>query len=411
MKLLPGLLLNNRGFRLLWLGQICSQCGDRLTQLVLVALVAERAAGSTLSLAKVMAATSLPALLLNPFAGAYVDRWDRKRTMIVCDWIRAGVIAALPWAAEGRSLVPLYVGVFLLFAVGSFFVPARLAMIPDLVPSDQLAQANALFTSSGMIGSTLILLIGAFLVEWAGPVRACWVNASSYVASAWVIASIVRGRTGTPPARASTALVFREILEGIRALWGNRRTRRVVGLMGFLMAAAGSSMVVATVLVQQSLGSVTKDLGILSLWLGVGMLLGALVYGRWGIRLSKGTVLGTAFLGCGLAVWAFVMAVMGLRSGVAASAAAVFLGLWVAPVGIVANTLVHEGHPERLHGRIFSSMGVVVNLALILSMLAAGWLTERGGRGGLLVLVGWILGISGVGMLCYTKVTRRRIDG
>ena len=393
-------LLSHRNFRLLWLGQLCSQCGDRLTQLVLVALVACRAAGSTLGLAKVLVVTSLPALLLNPFAGAFVDRWDRKRTMILCDLIRAGAILTLPSLVLLPNEIPFYLGVFLVFAVGSFFIPARLAMIPDLAPAGQLAKANALFTASGMIGSTLILIVGAFLVEWIGAARSSWLNAASYLCSAVFILPILRkDHRHRKVSRESPRKISSEIAEGVRELWRHQETRRVAGLLGFLMAGAGASVVVATVLVQQSLGSVTKDLGFLSLWLGIGMLIGSTVYGRWGIRLPRRLVLGLAFSVCGFALWGFVWAVLGLKSGVGASIAAAFLGLGVIPVSIVVNTLVHEAHPERLHGRIFSSLGIVINVAWIGSMLAAGWLAERGGRGFLLSGIGAAFTLSGLRLL------------
>ena len=397
-------LLSHRNFRLLWLGQLCSQCGDRLTQLVLVALVATRSSGSTLSLAKVLVVTSLPALLLNPFAGAFVDRWDRKRTMILCDLIRAGVILNLPWLVLSPSQVPFYLGVFLLFAVGSFFMPARLAMIPDLAPADRLAQANALFTASGMIGSTLILIVGAFLVEWIGAPKSSWLNAASYIASALFILPILReGKSPLRGEKDPPGRIFSEIAEGIRQLWRHRQTRRVAGLLGFLMGGAGASVVVGMVLVQQALGSLTKDLGFLSFWLGIGMLAGSTAYGRWGTRIPRRRVLGLAFCICGMALWVFVGAVLGLKSGSGAFLAAAFLGMGVAPVGIVANTLVHEAHPERLHGRIFSSLGIVINLSWIGSMLGAGWLVERGGRGFFLSAIGAVFAFSGLALLCYTK--------
>lgn len=404
------LLYSNRNFRLLWLGQLCSQCGDRLTQLLLVALVAGRSSGSTLSLAKVLVVTSLPALLLNPFAGAFVDRWDRKWTMILCDLIRAGAILSLPALVRWPNEMPFYLGVFLVFAVGSFFIPARLAMIPDLAPAGQLAQANALFTTSGMIGSTGILIIGAFLVEWLGTLRASWINAAGYLCSAVFILPIVskscphKRSAHRPPGKVFSEIkIFSEIAEGIRELWRHRQTRQVAALLGILTAGAGASVVVGTVLVQQSLGSLTKDIGFLSLWLGVGMLIGSAVYGRWGTHLPRRTVLGLAFCLCGMALWGFVAAVLGLKSGVGASIAAAFLGMGVMPVSILVNTLVHEAHPERLHGRIFSSLGVVINVAWIGAMLAAGWLTERGGRGFFLSTVGAGFAFSGLTLLCYTK--------
>jgi len=403
-------LLRERNFRLLWLGQLCSQFGDRLVQLVLIGLAAAHASGSTLTLAKVMVMTSLPALLLGPFAGAYVDRWDRKSTMIACDLIRVVGILLLPWlAAAGR--IPLYLDVFLIFAVGSFFVPARLAMIPDVVEPDRLGQANALFTTSGMIGSALILLVGALLIEWAGVRWGCWVNGLAYLLSAALIAPLRRrSARPSPPAGESAGRILTEIWEGIRQLYLHDDTRRMVVLLALLVGGAGASMVVGTVMVQSALRSVTRDLGFLSLWFGIGLFFGTLAHGRFGTGRPKRKILGWAFLGCGFSVWLFVGAVLALRSGAAASFATGLLGFFVAPVGIVTNTLVHEAHPERLQGRIFSSLGIVFNLSLILSMLSAGWLVERGGRGLLLGGIAAGFAAAGIALLlarkrppCYTE--------
>ena len=167
-------------------------------------------------------------------------------------------------------------------------------------------------------------------------------------------------------------------------------------------------MVIGTVLVQSALRSVTKDLGFLSLWFGVGIFFGTVAHGRYGIRQTKRRVLGAAFMGCGFSVWLFLAAVMTLKSGAAASFATGLLGFFVAPVGIVTNTLVHEAHPERLQGRIFSSLGVVFNRSVIASMLAAGWRADRGGRGLLLGSIGAAFAAAGAALLakrpgpCYT---------
>ena len=346
-----------------------------------------------------MVVTSLPALLVGPFAGAYVDRWDRKRTMIICDLIRIGAILCLPWMAAINSRIPLYLDILLLFAVASFFVPARLAMIPDLAPPDRLAKANALFTTSGMIGSAITVLVGALLVEWAGITRSCWVNAAAYLASAVFIAPIARGAVSRHEPEESARMILAEVWEGLCELWRHQDTRRVIALLGFLVAGAGASMLVGTVLVQHSLGSVTKDLGFLSLWFGAGMFLGTVGYGRWGTHHSKRVVLGAAFLGCGVSLGCFLVAVVTLKSGVAASFTTALLGCYVAPVGIVANTLIHEAHPERLHGRIFSSLGIVVNLSLIASLLTAGWLVERGGHALLLGVIGTAFAGGGIALL------------
>ena len=184
-----------------------------------------------------------------------------------------------------------------------------------------------------------------------------------------------------------------------------------MGLLALLMAGAGGTVVAGTVLVQRSLGSVTKDLGFLSLWLGVGMLAGTLAYGRWATGWTKRRALGLAFIGCGASLWLFIAALAALGSGAAASATAVCMGFCIAPVGIVTNTLVHEAHPERLHGRIFSSLGIVVNLGLIGSMLASGWLAERMGEPALLASIGALFALSGIALLyCQPERNHKEIS-
>jgi MFS family permease len=137
------------------------------------------------------------------------------------------------------------------------------------------------------------------------------------------------------------------------------------------------------------------------------MLLGTLAHGRWGTGVPKRSVMGICFIGCGLGLAGFTAGVAGLESAVAASAAAALMGVCVAPVGIVTNTLVHEAHPERLHGRIFSSLGVAVNLALIGSMLAAGWLAERWGEEALLAAIAACFASAGIALLYYGHGKRR----
>jgi MFS family permease len=162
-------------------------------------------------------------------------------------------------------------------------------------------------------------------------------------------------------------------------------------------------MVVGTTLVQRFLGTITKDLGFLSLWLGVGMFLGTVIYGRWGALHARRVVLGTAFIGAAVMLAFFVGAVAWLRSGAAASVAALGMGICVGPAGVLANTMVHEAHPERMHGRIFSSLGIVVNLAFIGSMISAGWMAEQLGVVEMLFVVAAVFAFCGLTLLYYKE--------
>ena len=85
--------------------------------------------------------TLLPAALFGLLAGVYVDRWDRRRTMIWADLIRAGLVAVIPFVAR-FGIGWVYVIAFMVSSVSLFFIPAKRAIIPDLVPADELMAAT-----------------------------------------------------------------------------------------------------------------------------------------------------------------------------------------------------------------------------------------------------------------------------
>ena len=92
-------ILKNRNFFFLWSGQIISQFGERLSQMALIGLVYVQAPGSTLQLAKILSFTILPVFLIGPEAGVYVDRWNRRQTMFICDFLRASLVLLIPLLA------------------------------------------------------------------------------------------------------------------------------------------------------------------------------------------------------------------------------------------------------------------------------------------------------------------------
>ena len=161
-------VLKNKNFFLLWLGQIISQFGDKLTQMALIALVYQRAPGSALQLAKVISFTIIPVFIIGPLAGVYVDRWDRRKTMYICDVLRCLFVLLIPLSMFFYKdlILSIYIIVFLIFCIGRFFVPAKMSIIPDLVEEKDLLLANSLFTNTGMIAAVLGLGLSGILVFW-----------------------------------------------------------------------------------------------------------------------------------------------------------------------------------------------------------------------------------------------------
>ena len=181
----------NPSFSALWAGQLISLFGDRLNQLALVAVVAI-STGSALATGLVFFAATLPNLLLSPIAGTFVDRWDHKEVMVVSDILRAAIVLILPVAAI-TNIVLVYPLIFLVTSISVFFRPARVAILPRVVPEEDLLSANSALwvgeTIADIVGYPLAGLFVALLGS-AVPL-AFWVDSATYLASAGLIASMV----------------------------------------------------------------------------------------------------------------------------------------------------------------------------------------------------------------------------
>ena len=343
---------------------------------MLIALVATRFPGSTKAMAAVMAWTVLPAFLVSPVAGASVDRWDRRRTMLASDLVRAAGILMLPAAAAtAGSMLPVYGLIFLVYGGACFFLPARLALLPSLVSADALVAANSLLTTSGMIGATTCMLIGGLLVEHIGVPASCVVTTASYLASAACVLMIRSSAVPAPSGPRSP--LIREILEGLRYAVSQLHAQFVLLTLWILSAASGAIFVVATVMVQQALGSVTRDLGVFSITLGLGLFLGTVGYGRFGERWDKPVVILLGLVAGGVCLASFTWGVGAWRSWAAGWGTTVLLGMCVAPIGTAVNALIHELVRDRLRGRVFSVMGIVMNAGMLTGLWAAGIVADR----------------------------------
>ena len=144
-------------------------------------------------------AATLPNLLLSPIAGTFVDRWDHKEVMVVSDILRAAIVLILPVAAV-TNIILVYPLIFLVTTISVFFRPARVAILPRIVPEEDLLSAN----SALWVGETIADVIGyplagifVALLGSAVPL-AFWVDSATYLASAALLGTIV---VNAPPVR------------------------------------------------------------------------------------------------------------------------------------------------------------------------------------------------------------------
>jgi len=381
-------IFSDKNFFCFWFGQIISQFGDRLNQMALIALVYQRTGLSAFGLAKVMSLTIIPSFLISPFAGAYVDRWNHKYTMIITDIIRAVLVLMIPlFFLNLKSPFWLYITIFLIFSTSCFFLPSKFSIIPEIVDKEKLLIANSLTNTTMMVAAVFGFGLGGPLIEKVGAKTGFYLDSMTFVISA-VLLSFLRlkyKRTAAPPEsqdqKASEFLpkpksIFKDIIEGIKYVFNNPYLRFVFSTIFMLMAAAGSLYTVGIVFIQKIFGSVTRALGVLSVFLGVGVFLGAIIYGRFGQKISRVKMIFLCMILVGIFIGCFALALTHYASMPLAMVICVLIGFVIGPIFISGNTLIHEVIKAHMRGRIFSSLGIIMNLGLLLFMFASSRLSE-----------------------------------
>ncbi|MCM8800847.1 MAG: MFS transporter [Candidatus Omnitrophica bacterium] len=408
-------ILKNPNFFFLWFGQIVSQIGDRLGQMALIAFVYERSPGSALEIAKILSFTIIPVFLIGPIAGVYVDRWDRRRTMYICDFLRMILMLIIPlFLFYLKTMIWTYIIVFFIYCIGRFFVPAKLSIIPELVKKDEILIANSLVHTTGMIAAILGFGLSGLIVEWLGARSGFYLDALSFFVSAFLIFLIAKKSAlhldmktlGKDLIKVIRKSIFQEIKEGVLYLTRKKDIRFILDIIFILWSALGAVYVVFISFVQKTLGSATKDLGILIMFLGLGLFLGSLVYGRFGQRFSPYKIIFASLFLSGIMLIVFALGIYWYPYLYFASFLSFFLGLIISPIMIASNTIVHHVAEGDMLGRVFSSLEIVMHLGFLIFMFISSLLAEKFSCLFILIAVGFIFTLLGL----INLISQRKIQ-
>ncbi len=376
-------ILKERNFFCFWSAQIISQFGDRLNQMALIALIYNRTGGSAFGLAKIMSFTIIPSFFISPFAGAYVDRWNHKYTMIISDIIRAVLVMLIPlWFVKMNSLVPLYISVFLVFTISCFFLPSKFSIIPELVDKEKLLIANSLTNTTMMLAAVLGIGLGGTLIEKVGAKSGFYIDSFTYLVSGLLLCFVnIKSRKKTMDKDANDKAIKAEsilsdIKDGVKYVFANPYLRFVFLTVFMLMSAAGALYIVAIVFIQEVFGSITKDLGLLSIFIGIGLFLGALICGRFFNKISKVKIIFISMILSGIFIGCFAVLLRISPQIHIAMGFSVLIGMSVGPIFISGNTIIHEVIKSNMRGRIFSILGIIMNLGFLIFMFVSSKLSE-----------------------------------
>ena len=373
-------LWRNRNWLLLWGGQLVSVVGSQVSQLayplLMLALTKSPAQAGFLS-----AARTLPFLLLGLPAGAFVDRWDRKRVMIVCDAGRALALGSIPLAlALGRlTLAQLYIVALLEGALNVFFSLAETAALTRVVTREQIPAATTLNEITLSTGSLLGPALGGllFAVGWGFAFLADAVSYVVSVGSVWFI-----GADLTPPRTVVTGgKLADDIREGLTWLW-RQSLMRFLALVVGLTVMIESGYILIVIILAQRMGASSGVIGLVLGAGGLGSVAGAVLSGPAAKRLRFGRIaLGVHWL------WAVLLPLYIFAPNPLALAAVTFAAYGVTPIFFVAQYSYRLALvPDALQGRVNSVFRLLLFGGQPLGLALAGFLSQSlGARGAMLV--------------------------
>lgn len=392
-------VLRKANFRNLWLGQIVSQIGDYFAFLALTVVVSgfsNTTEGTVLAVSGLLISFSLPRLLFGLLAGVFVDRWDRRKTMLVSDLVRMVLALFMIPAFLAASLPAIFALAFLMSTVGTLFGPAKTALIPRLVSKEQLLSANALSQTSQMLATMIGPAFAGFTLAVAGAGNewvALVVDSATFLVSAFTIWLIRMPSTAKSPVvnlnaqvsedgahadeqldRSSSAIgkVWQELKVGLKALVLNGVIGMVSIVMAITMLGVGAINVLWVVFLKTQFGYAGPELAwrlsLLDIVFSVGMIVASVVVGNLLSGLAPKWLIVLSLVGAGvpIAVFGFLPDYWWLLG------ASLIMGVFVAPINTGVSTLIQIVTPNRMLGRVGGGIGTVAETSSILSMSLAG---------------------------------------
>lgn len=379
----------NRNYALLWGGQAVSSLGNlifatTLTLWIVTGIIAGQS-WAPLAISGAALCLSVPTFLFGPFAGVFADRWNKQRTMMWMDILRAILVALLllivfplPFFPGGHlpalaQLAMIYLTMFCLTTCSVFFSPARFGTIQEIVEEKHLEQASGL----GLITQNISRVIGPALAAPAlfifGVQWALLINAASFLVSALAIRWMhIPNHQQTEQAKESSPGFWRELGEGLQFFAKSRLLLVALIAMAILTISDAAEGTLSVFFLLDSLRVPAALYGFIGTAAGIGAILGALV-AAWVVK-KIGTIRSfwLALLSFGL-----ILLLFGRMTLFAPALVLIFLaGFPTTAASVALNPLLLRTIPRDLLGRVNAVFTTCISVASMLSVSMIGVLAS-----------------------------------
>jgi len=369
-------------FFTIWIGQALSLVGSRMGGFALAWWLTQESGGSATVLATASLVALLPGVLLGPIVGALVDRWSRKRVMVVADSLVAvfsATLAVLAWTGH-LQVWHIYVIMVVRALGGIFHFTAMQAATSLMVPKTELARVSGM---NQMLQGALSIItppLGALAMS-VMPLGA--IMGIDVVTALFAVVPLFFVAVPDPESKARdanahpVATVLKDVREGLRFIWGWTGLLILLVTAALLNGTINPGFALMPILVSKTFGKGALELGWMEMAWGIGMLVGGLLLSTWGGFKRK---LYTALLGLVLEGAFFVVLGLVPPSAFTMAVGAVLLaGLMNPLVNGPFGAIIQDVVPPELQGRVFSVIGSVAGAAQPIGMAIAGPVADRWG--------------------------------
>jgi MFS family permease len=367
--------LRRRDFRWLWIAQTVSIVGDKINQVALSIMVF-KLTDSPVQMGIVFAISYLPAALFGLLAGPLVDRWDRRRTMITADLLRAGIVSGMAVVAMvgfplGSKVALVYVLAFVSSTIALFFEPSRMALVPSVVDQGELMAANALDMTTMSVSELLGIGFGGVLVATIGYGSAFWIDAVTFLVSATFVFAVGHRAVARILPKLRLSVVRDDLRSGLERIRRDGVLRGVAITYAAVAVGGGAALALSillalTVYTNNGLSSALRYT-VVDLATTVGLLVGSVAIG-----MARPAGAGRKYLRGIIAFGALFVLFLFVHDLWMAGVLLFGAGIANEYFGIPMITLLQTYTEEETRGRVFAVRMTIARLATVIGLAGAG---------------------------------------
>ena len=390
-------IFRQRNFTLLWFAGFISITGDWTLNVALPFYVYQMT-GSALATGLMFMARTLPGVLFGSIAGVFVDRWDRKWTMVIVNLFATLLVLLLLTVKSTTGLWVVYLVAFVESAIMQFFAPAEKALLPRLVSEKHLVTANSLSALNISLGMLMGPAIGGALMGWTGLTSVVLFDSASYLVAGVMILLISWSPdvTSKKPETTDTFRtwlgIWRDWLDGLQLVKKSRPITIIFIAVTLVMLGEGIIQALLVLFVKLLKGG-AMEFGWLLTLRGLGGLLGGLIFGRIGTAVQPQRIFPWTLVGIG----ALLLVMFNNPVLLFAMIILCLTGILAIGASVTSTTMLQNGVSNDYLGRIFGAYGMIAALMALVGQGSASVLADRWGvvvllniGGGLYVLAGLI---------------------